>query len=88
MPRLRDEFYDCPNGHRHHLDDVPECAHPNCHTRICPECSTELAWDLEACPEHLAAVVWGIQRERDELRNFASLVKGRLGAMRTEVRCG
>lgn len=82
MPKLKDEFYDCPAcGKRSHLDNAPECSHPGCHRRICPDCTTELCWDLEACPEHLAAIVWRIQRERDELRRFAVLVKSRLGEM-------
>ena len=77
MPQLKDSYFDCPTcGKREHLDNVPQCQ--MCHKRVCPNCSSELAWDLEACPEHLSAVVHGIERERDELRNLAKLNKARV----------
>lgn len=60
--------YDCPNGHRNHLDNVITCTHAACQTKLCPDCTPELNWMLEACPEHLDATVYRIQRERDALR--------------------
>jgi ribosomal protein L32 len=77
MPRLKDEFYDCPQcGKRNHLDNAPECSHASCSARICPDCSPELCWDLEVCPAHLNSMVYTLKNERDKLARQLRAVQG------------